>query len=339
MSTAKPRNKKFVSSKSRNISLKGVRNATAKVTGESCCGNTPCIPDASWITGRVRTAAGPIPQVSVRIGSTDRWGTVKVRFGAGRMHYTVDPGAYAVGDPGPDSPVLVTANYKLTFDTVRRNLSGLDAWILVLDTKGVNVWCAAGKGTFGTNELVRQISKTGLAQIVNHRTLILPQLGATGVAAHDVAKRTGFHIVYGPVRAADIKEFIGAGNHATKEMRRVRFPLADRLVLTPVEFVNALKPSLLAAGILFLVNLILPNPFGLTDVISYMGALFAGCLLTPALLPWIPEEPLHGKGSCSGCYGRHCSIFCTDSRACRITGGSGRSDISLRFLRFPDSSR
>jgi hypothetical protein len=296
MSTIHPKNKKFVSSKSKNMSLKGVRNTKTQDAGEQCCGNTPCKPDASWITGRIRTAAGPIAQVSVKIDSADRFDTVKVRFGINRMHYTVDPDIYAVGNPGPDSPVLVTANYKLTFDTVRKNLSGLDAWLAVLDTKGVNVWCAAGKGTFGTNELIRQISKTGLAQIVNHRTLILPQLGATGVSAHEVAKKTGFRVVYGPVKASDIKGFLAAGNLATPEMRQVRFPLADRLVLTPVEFVNALKPSLLAAGILFLINLVLPNPFGLTDVYAYLGALFAGCILTPALLPWIPGKAFAWKG-------------------------------------------
>ncbi len=103
----------------------------------------------------------------------------------------------------PTSPqVLVSANYKMSFDRLRQALSGLDLWILVIDTKGINVWCAAGKGTFGTEELVGRIAQVGLGDVVKGRGLILPQLGAPGVAANEVLKRTGFKVVYGPVRAS-----------------------------------------------------------------------------------------------------------------------------------------
>ena len=85
------------------------------------------------------------------------------------MSYKISPGLYAVGNPDHTSPVLVSANYKLTFDKMRKELSELDCWLLILDTKGINVWCAAGKGTFGTNELVRRISKTRLSKIVSHK--------------------------------------------------------------------------------------------------------------------------------------------------------------------------
>jgi CO dehydrogenase/acetyl-CoA synthase gamma subunit (corrinoid Fe-S protein) len=89
----------------------------------------------------------------------------------------------------------------MTFDRLRSTLSGLDAWVIVLDTKGINVWCAAGKGTFGTTELINRIKKVRLSEIVSHRTIILPQLGAPGVAAHEVQKKYRFKSVYGPVRA------------------------------------------------------------------------------------------------------------------------------------------
>ena len=146
--------------------------------------------------------------------------------------------------PGPDSPVLVSANYKMSFDRLRRELEGIDAWILVLDTKGINVWCAAGKGTFGTEELTARIGRFRLAEVVTHRTLILPQLSAPGVAGHVVKQRTGFRVVYGPVRAADLPAFLKAGNKATPEMRQVRFGFLDRLVLTPMELVALIKPAL-----------------------------------------------------------------------------------------------
>ena len=119
------------------------------------------------------------------------------------------PGLYALGSPTPESPVFVSANYTLSFDALRSALAGVDGYILVLDTHGINVWCAAGKGTFGTDELVNRIQVTGLKDIVNHRTLILPQLAAPGVAAHQVRKRSGFKVEYGPVRAEDLPEYLG----------------------------------------------------------------------------------------------------------------------------------
>ncbi|HAA05521.1 MAG TPA: acetyl-CoA synthase subunit gamma, partial [Syntrophobacteraceae bacterium] len=108
----------------------------------------------------------------------------KARWGVGWMRYTVNPGLYALGEPDSRSPDFATANYKMSFDHLRRALPEHAAWILVLDTNGVNVCCAAGKGTFGTEELVARIRSSGLEQLVEHRHLILPQLAGPGVAAH-----------------------------------------------------------------------------------------------------------------------------------------------------------
>ena len=127
------------------------------------------------------------------------------------MHYAVDPGLYAVGNPDGESPVLVTANYKMSFDMLREALPNRNAWILVLDTKGINVWCAAGKGTFGTTELVNRIASSGLPRIVSHRELIVPQLSGPGVAAHEVKRLSGFKVIYGPIRAADLPNFLDRG--------------------------------------------------------------------------------------------------------------------------------
>lgn len=249
-----------------------------------------------WITGQVDTPKGPVPVVSASLSLKDIAGACKVRFGIGRMDYNVAPGLYAAGNPGERSPVLVSANYKLTFDTLRKNLSGVDCWILILDTKDVNVWCAAGKGTFGTDELVNRIEKTGLSDIVTDRKLILPQLGASGMSAHEVLKRSGFSVIYGPVRASDIKDFLRADCKATKEMRTMKFTTWDRLVLTPVEFMAAAKISLRVFGVLFLINLFAARPFGLYDFFAYAGAVVAGTVVTPVLLPVVPGAAFSWKG-------------------------------------------
>lgn len=273
---------------------------------DSCCSIGPIMlndeivtqydKNDKWITGEINTPKGRVPVVSTKLSFKDKLGAWKVRWGIGRMNYRINPGLYAVGKPDQTSPVLVSANYKLTFDTLRKELSGLNCWILILDTKGINVWCAAGKGTFGTVELVNRILRTGLSEIVSHRKLVLPQLGAPGVSAHEVIKQTGFTVIYGPVRAKDIKAFLDAGYKATEEMRTVKFTMWDRLVLTPMELVAVAKSSLMVFGILFLINLFAARPFGIADFIAYVGAVVVGTVITPLLLPVVPGRAFAWKG-------------------------------------------
>ena len=265
-------------------------------TEEKTCGCTAAPAPQPWMDGAVDTPAGPVSRVKTTLEFADVFGSWKARWSIGRMDYTVEPGLYCVGTPGPQSPVLVTANYKMTFDRLRKELDGVDAWVLVLDTKGINVWCAAGKGTFGTEELVRRISLSNLKAAVSHRVLILPQLGAIGVAAHEVTKQTGFHVEWGPVRAEDLKEYLENSRKATEAMRTVRFTLWDRLVLTPMELVGALKPALVAFGILFILNAVGFGHYGGTFLAAVLGAILVGAVLTPVLLPWIPGRAFSLKG-------------------------------------------
>jgi len=268
-------------------------------SADSCCSTeliTPYDKNDEWVTGEIRTPIGRVPVVSTNLSFKDLLGAWKARWDIGRMKYRINPGLYAVGKPDHKSPVFVSANYKLTFDMLRKELSGLDCWILILDTKGINVWCAAGKGTFGTDELVNRISKTGLSGIVSHRQLVLPQLGAPGVSAHEVAKKSGFSVIYGPVRTKDIKAFIDSGFKATEEMRTVKFTMRDRLVLTPVELVTAVKFSLAVFGVMFLINLFAARPFGINDFIAYGGAVITGTVITPLLLPVVPGRAFAWKG-------------------------------------------
>ena len=208
------------------------------------------------------------------------WDHILARWAVNRMGHRVEPGLYSLGNPTPDSPIFVTANYSLSFDALRSALKGIDGYILVLDTQGVNVWCAAGKGTFGTDELVKRIEESRLHEVVNHRVVILPQLGAPGVAAHDVKKRTHFKVEYGPVRAEDLPEYLKT-REATPEMRRVRFTLKDRLILIPVEFVAVIIP------LLILIVLGAKGP---------IAAILAGTVLFPILLPWLPTHNFSTKG-------------------------------------------
>lgn len=263
----------------------------------------------AWITGEIVTAEGAVPVIATGITAADHWEHIKCRASAFRNNYRVKPGLYAVGRPDRNSAVLAGANYKLSFDALREAAAGLDAWILVLDTKGINVWCAAGKGTFGTGELVRQLSGAKLDRLVDHRRIIVPQLGAPGISAREVKRASGFTVCYGPVRAEDIRAYIAAGYQATREMRTITFPLPDRLVLTPMEINPALKQyypwyalavlisfGLQPEGLLFREALTGGLPFLLLGFV----AILAGALVTPALLPFIPFRSFAVKGWLTG---------------------------------------
>jgi hypothetical protein len=262
----------------------------------------------SYQTGTIAVADYTIPVVSDKLGLGDFIGAVMVRFGINRGNYKVDPGLYSTGSPDITSDVFVTGNYKLSFDHLRKNLKGLNSWILVLDTKGVNVWCAAGKKTFGTSELVRSINEADLRSIVSHRKLILPQLGATGVAAHKVKEASGFNVHYGPVRAADIKEYIGDGYRASREMRMVKFGFYDRLKLIPNDFIQGKIYLLISIAVAFIIAGInlkggrfdFELKSSIHGMVNVLLGYSAGVILTPALLPYLPFRMFSLKGLFAG---------------------------------------
>jgi len=265
-----------------------------------CCTNSDNTADcckeetqSTTDTGKAyRTVPGELTKADIKVRR-------KLRWGIGRNNSVVSPGLYAVGSPDGGSPVLVSANYRMSFDYLRSSMPERSFWILVLDTKGINVWCAAGKGTFGTEEIVRQVKAADLSNTVSHKNITLPQLGAPGVEAHTVRKETGFKVIYGPVRAEDIGKFIDNGNRADEEMRKVHFPIRDRLILTPVELVQSWKLLIAVLPYLFLFHLLQNrglNSHVIVEGLLYLGSIIAGAIVTPLVLPWAPGRSLALKG-------------------------------------------
>lgn len=216
-----------------------------------------------------------------------------------------------MGKPCPESPVLVTANYKLSFDSLRFQLDAMDVWLLVVDTRGINVWCAAGKGTFSTEEILYSVKQCRLQELVSHRVLILPQLGATGVSAFQVTKGCGFKVLYGPVRSSDLPAFLSNKNQADEAMRSVTFTLQERAVLIPVELFLLLKPLAVFVAIGLLLSGIGPTIFSATTAwtrsLHLMGAtlvgICCGTILVPLILPWLPGRQFWVKGLLPGLTG------------------------------------
>ena len=283
-----------------------------------CCGPPPDPPSSplekpgyricGFVDEFIETKAGYIPKVKTKLDLYDWMGTLASRFSGARNDYKIAPGLYAAGRPDSQSQILVTANYKLTFDALRKELAGLNVWILVLDSRGVNVWCAAGKGHFGTDELVRRIRLSGLSDLVSHRRLIVPQLGATGVSSASVRKLSGFEVVWGPIRARDIKVFLENGFKAEREMRTVTFTSWERAALIPIEVTGLLKPSAILIIVFFLVSGIGDDFFSMSAawrrgwlaLSGVIAGILSGAVVAPLLLPWIPGTSFSFKGAFTG---------------------------------------
>jgi len=296
----------------------GLQSFENTVQSEVCCGTSPG-PQSSplekpgyqllhFVTDFIDSAGGSVPRIKTRLEASDYLGTLIARLGINRDQYKIAPGLYGVGNPDQDSPVLVTANYKLSFDSLRRELTDLDAWLLVLDTRAINVWCAAGKGLFSTRELVERVKQTRLDTVVNHHRIILPQLGATGVSAHQVKKASGFEVVWGPVRAEDIRRFIASNNRTDSAMRKVTFSIWERTVLIPVELSHLPKPTFWVLLALFFLSGVGTQVFSLSDawyrglmaLTAYAGGIIAGAVAAPILLPWLPGRAFALKGTLTG---------------------------------------
>ena len=292
--------------------------AKAPQQDEVCCGAPPDPPSSpfekpgfallDFVDGFVQTPAGPVPRVKTAFQGPDYAGTIRARLGINRNQYKIAPGLYCVGTPDSRAPVLVTANYKLTFDQLRKALASLSAWILVLDTRGINVWCAAGKNLFSTEEVVNRVSRSGVKKVVTHNRLILPQLAATGVAAHEVKKQSDFKVIYGPVRCKDIPKFLTNGFKSEPAMRKVTFNTVERVILTPVELAHLPKPTLWVLLAAFLISGIGTHVFsfsaawlrGVMLTVAYLTGVLAGAVAAPALLPWIPGRSFALKGAITG---------------------------------------
>jgi NAD-dependent dihydropyrimidine dehydrogenase PreA subunit len=155
-------------------------------------------------------------------------------------------GLVRIGSPGPSSPVLVTGNYTLTVRRMRQALAGLDAWLLVANSNGINVWCAAGGGHLTHHDVISVLRTSGIGDLVEDRLLILPQLAATGVERRPIEAATGWRTRWGPARLEDLREFLEGTGRVPPRLRFIRFPLWERLEMAAIWII----PMVLIAGLL-----------------------------------------------------------------------------------------
>ncbi len=235
----------------------------------------------------------------------ERWNAIICRLGRFGARTRVPPGLYALGAPGKDSPVIATGSYRLSFDLLRRDLAAISCWILVLDTRGLDVGSAVAAGRFGTDELVIRLASSRLAQVVGHRRIIFPGLAAGAVDRGQVARATGFETLAGPARSSDLPGFLAGGGIPEEH----GFAAADAAALVPAELGRSLLkyPGFAFAALLFAGlgpgGVSMERAFGGSWPILVLGlaSVLAGSFLGPILHAGVRQRvPLWAAGAVSG---------------------------------------
>ncbi len=187
-------------------------------------------------------------------------------------------GLVPVGNPGPDDPVLLTGNFTLTVRRLQQSLRGMNCWLLCADSKGINVWCAAGGGHLTHHDVISVLRTSGVEERVHHRRLVLPQLAATGVERRVVEDVTGWKTSWGPARLEDLPAFLARGRATRRAERRMRFPLWERLEMATMWGVPML---VIAAPLAWLAGGLPAAGAVALAVVVAVGGVFS-------LLPWLP---------------------------------------------------
>lgn len=142
----------------------------------------------------------------------------------------IKPGLYVVGNPTKDSKLLVTANYYWTVNDVYNSLikQKFDCYLLIIDSNGINVWCAAGGGHFTHTQIIDALRLFDVEEFINHKNLVLPQLAATGVDQKEL-KKFEWKPKFGTTYIEDVSS-IKEENSDRKlsDLRKIKFDLRFR---------------------------------------------------------------------------------------------------------------
>jgi SAM-dependent methyltransferase len=148
-------------------------------------------------------------------------------------HVSVEPGIYPLGNPTSDSPILVSCNYLLTYIILRKKWEHMNTWLLCVDSRGINVWCAARGPDFGNMQILEAIRATNITKLPSNRKMILPQLAAGGVELPKLTRpsqKFPFEVSYGPVWAKDVPKYLESyPKHKPVLMNDAKFDLIHRM--------------------------------------------------------------------------------------------------------------
>lgn len=207
-------------------------------------------------------------------------------FDAFKRTYIIEPGLYYTGRQyDREAPLLVTSNYLLTVFLVVRRIRAFNARLLVIDTDGINVWCAAGKGRFSNAEILKQLDRydRGLLTDDERLTMILPKVGLSGVDLRALRK-AGIRPVIGPLYARDLPTYLSKPPLKDRDEDRILFGLQSRVFTWLPGLVQFLGYGFALVAALLVVEYVwgMPASLGLLGIIALLATAY------PILFPWIP---------------------------------------------------
>jgi acetyl-CoA decarbonylase/synthase, CODH/ACS complex subunit gamma len=121
----------------------------------------------------------------------------------------VSPGLYEIGAPKPESPLLVTTNFSLTYFSVAGEVegSGIPAWLLIADAEGMSVLTAWAAGKFDAERIAKSVNTMGVLDKINHKKIIIPGFVASLSGELEEAL-PGWQVLVGPREAIGIPSFL-----------------------------------------------------------------------------------------------------------------------------------
>ena len=121
----------------------------------------------------------------------------------------VQPGIYEINGPKPESPVLVTTNFSITYFSVANEVegSGLPAWLLVTDAEGMSVLTAWAAGKFDAERIAKAVKGFNIADKVSRKRIVLP--GHVAVLSGELeGELPDWEIRVGPREAVDLPAYM-----------------------------------------------------------------------------------------------------------------------------------
>ena len=121
----------------------------------------------------------------------------------------VEPKLYEIGAVNPDSPLLITTNFSLTYFTVSGEVEGcgVPSYLLVADADGQSVLTSWAAGKFDAEKIAKTVQGSGIADLLSHKKLVIPGHVA-GLSGEVEEELPGWQILVGPREAVDIPTYL-----------------------------------------------------------------------------------------------------------------------------------
>ena len=120
----------------------------------------------------------------------------------------VEPKLYEIGEVTPQSPLLVTTNFSLSYYSVEAEVeaSRVPTRILAVDTEGTSVLTAWAADKFNPSTIAAALKSSGADEQIEHHKVVIP--GHVAVIASQLAEDSSWKVLVGPKEASGIGPYL-----------------------------------------------------------------------------------------------------------------------------------